>query len=106
MEFLEFKLNGQITLIAKDAIRLVSVMPTDDNENSKCMIVIGNETVDFVGTTDEVMEFYNNFHNILETTCKITQIEKEQKPAYRNGLPDLDKCVLIVEENHDDIRNS
>lgn len=107
MEFLEFKVNGHVTLIAKDAIKLISVVSADsNNETSKCMIMIGDESVDFVGTTEEVMEFYQNFSDALSASCKITQVVKKPKSEFGNRLPNLDNCVLIVEDNHNDIENS
>ena len=105
MEFLEFKVNETTTLIAKDAIKLVTV--NCDGEDSKCTIIIGDEAVNFTGAEDDVMKFYKNFSNALGKSCKITTVEKEEKaPAFGNRLPNLDNCVLIVEENHHDIENS
>ena len=104
MEFLEFKVNEQITLIAKEAIKLVSVNP--DGEDSKCTIVIGDEVVNFTGNENDVMEFYKNFSTALSGSCKITQITKGSKSVFGSRLPNLDNCVLIVEDNHNDIDNS
>ena len=104
MEFLEFKVNETTTLIAKDAIKLVTV--NCDGEDSKCTIIIGDEAVNFTGTEDDVMKFYKNFSDALSASCKITQVAKEPKTSFGSRLPNLDNCVLIVEDNHNDIENS
>ena len=110
MIFLEIKTRTRTYLVNADKINNITVEP----ENGSLLISCKKETIEIKAPATEILNIYDILKTQMRKTFMLIPIDftdspaeamkvpekgdRDEMPKVATNLPDLDKCVLITEE--------